>query len=637
MRNPLKLLFLRTTLKVELIIYTIPVPVLAYFVMFAFHYAKANPLPFMSSVAAASSFAIVTGCVIRWLLLRPMKTLSRPGALNDMKLVRKAARAALVFPPLESMSVFLRWLIAPGIFITLPFAVLGKMSFIEAVSTTLFTGITGLVSIPLVFYICESETSLFLDFLRRQGITEEFKNPVRIGITARLVTTLLLVISYPTGLFLYLIYLSNIAYLDLRTVPAGFGLLVFCTVVLSVTVAVLFSRSVGLALRDISKSLAGVSQGDLTQELAVRDGDEMGDLARHYTTVISALGGSVQSVRDSAERLSQWVKDIFSASGALAEASAGQQTNTQSVLTTMEQFSASLQAMTGRVSAHAQTVSESASAVEELSAGVASIARGAGAVRDTVGENVASIGKGREKIQSSIDETMRMNESMGRVSTTIRDIGGRFQQIEETLSLISDLASQTNVLAMNAAIEAAHAGDAGRGFAIVATEVRRLAERSAEFVNEIGTVIKNIGGQVEEAVRIAESGEEISRAGRGAAEDAQQAIEEIVKSSERIDSMVAEISRTTGEQAQAAAHALSGIDALREFSSSVSAEIQSQAAAARQIMESIKAIGDGTQKNTRASSGLSELASALQSKSEELTVTVSRFKLRNGRSGEKGA
>jgi methyl-accepting chemotaxis protein len=637
MRNPLKLLFLRTTLKVELIIYCIPVPVLVYFFLFAFHYARRDPLPFMIAVTAASSLAIVSGLAIRWLPLRHMKALSRSGAMGKAGLVRRAVRAAHALPLSESLSVFLRWLFAPGLLVTLPFTLTGRMSVMEAVSTTLFTGFTGLVSIPLVYYICETETSVFLEFLRRQGITEEFRNPVRIGITARLVATLLLVISYPTGLFLQLIFLSNAGYLDLRTVPAGFGLLVSCTAVLSVTVAVLFSRSVGLALRGINRSLEGVSHGDLTQELAVRDGDEMGDLARHYTTVIAALGGSVQSVRDSAERLSQWVKDISAASGALAEASAGQQANAQSVLATMEQFSASLQSVTGRVTAHAQTVAESASAVEELSAGVASIARGAGSVRDTVGENVATIGRGREKIQASIDETMRMNESMGRVSATIREIGGRFQQIEETLSILSNLSGQTNVLAMNAAIEAAHAGDAGRGFGIVAAEVRRLAERSGEFVKEIGNVIKNIGGQVEEAVRIVESGESIFRAGRSAAEEAEQALEGIVKSSERIDALVEEISRTTGEQAQAAANALSGIDALREFSHSVSAEVESQAASARQIMESIKAIGDGTQKNSRASSGLSELASALRSKSEELTMTVSRFKLRNGSPSGNGA
>ncbi len=633
MRNPMRFLFIRTTIKVEVITYTVPVPVLIYFSLFTFKFANRDPMMFLITVAAAMTFALSGGSLVRWLQMKPMQAAGTLEVLMDPERRRRAELSAFTLPAVESMSVFLRWLIAPGLLITLPFTLSGKMTPFEMVCVTVFTGITGLVSIPLVFHICETESFRFLKYVRAQGYPTASKNPVRINIGARLVVTLLLAISFPAGLFLTLIVMSNVGYLDLRTIPIGFGLLIFCSVLLSVVVAVLFSRSVVNVLREMNRNLAGVSQGDLTQEVAVRDGDEMGDLARHYTSVIDALGDSVHSVRDSARRLGQWVDDISAASKSLAEASGNQQENTKSVLATVEQFSASLQAVTGRIATHAQTVAESAAAVEELSAGVASIARGAGSVKKTVEENVGSIGKGREKIQASISGTLRMNESIAKISSTVRDIGGRFQDIEEILSAVQDISGQTNTLAMNAAIEAAHAGEAGKGFAIVATEVRRLAERSSQFVKEIGAVMKNIGREVEEAVRIAAEVEETSKTGRDSAQDAQAAMDGIMESINRIDSMVSEISRTTGEQAQAAAHALSGIDALREFSQNVSGEIEAQAVSARQITQSIKAIGEVTEKNTGASHDLSELAAALRSKSEELAVTVSRFQLREGKSG----
>jgi methyl-accepting chemotaxis protein len=628
MRSPLRFLFLRTTLKVEFIIYLVPVPVLIYFSFFAFKYANAYPTMFMVCVTAAITVALAGGSVVRWLQLRPMSKLSRPELLRDSRALTRAARSAYTLPLVESASVFLRWLLSPGLFITLPFALMGRITPIEIVSTSIFTGITGLVSIPLVYHICESESGRFFESLRKSGVVQTFSSPVRVGITARLVVTLLLVIAYPAGLFLHLIILSNVGYLDLKTIPVGFGLLIFCSILLSVVVAVLFSRSVALTLQGMIRNLEGVSKGDLTMDIAVRDGDEVGELAQHYNAVIEALGSSVQSVRESAQRLAQWVSDISSASEVLAKASANQQAHTQSVLVTVEQFSSSLQAMTSRIATHAQTVAESAASVEQLSAGVSSIARGAEAVRETVSENVASISRGKAKIQSSIDETMRMNESLGRVSTSVREIGGRFQQIEETLVILQEIAGQTNTLAMNAAIEAAHAGDAGRGFAIVASEVRRLAERSSQFVKEIGSVMTDIGQQIVEAVHTAEAGEETSRAGRSAAEDAQHAVEGIMRSIDRIDKTVDEISRTTGEQAQAASHALASIDALREFSKSVSQEVEAQATSARQITQAIKAIGETTNTNTRSSRDLSELAAALKAKSEELAVTVSRFRLR---------
>ena len=628
MASQMKHLFVRTTVMVEGVIYLVPVPVLVYFVFFAFAWAKAVPLLFLEATTLAISLALVSGCLVRWLCMRPMLKAAR-GA-SDAADVARAIRAAYGLPFVESVSVFLRWLLAPGLFVSLPIYLMGKQSLLEAVSTTVFTGITGVVSIPLVFHICEAEASRFLAFLRQSGVWAEVKTRVRVGITTRLVVTLLLVICYPAGLFLYLIMLSNVGYMDLKSIPVGFGLLIFCSALLSVVVAVLFSRSVGSTLKGMNRSMGGVSEGDLTRELVVRDGDELGDLAHHYNSVISALSTSVQSVRDSAKNLAQWVDDISAASGALASASSHQQSSTQSVLTTVEQFSESLQAMTSRIATHAQTVTESAAAVEELSAGVASIARGAAAVRHTVGENVTSIGASREKIQSSIDGTLRMNESLGHISSAVRDIGNRFQRIEETLVILQEIAGQTNTLAMNAAIEAAHAGDAGRGFAIVASEVRRLAERSSQFVKEIGAIMKDIGKQVEQAVRSAEAGEKTSHEGRTAAQEAQTAVEGIMRSIAHIDTMVAEITRTTEEQAQAASHALAGFEALRTFSATVNGEVEAQASAAMQIAESIKSIGETTQKNTAASSRLSELAGALRAKSEELSVTVSKFKVRGG-------
>jgi methyl-accepting chemotaxis protein len=628
MKNAVRRIFLRTTLKVELIIYLVPVPVLVYFVLYAFRYAGAHPLPFLGTVLAASTVALGSGALLRWLWLRPMTTAMAAAAAGTAgaALLARGARAAHLLPAREGLSVFLRWLISPALFITLPFALAGAMSPVEAISNTVFTGITGLVSIPLVFHICEGETARFFMAAREAG-GELPPSPLRIGITLRLVTTLLLVIAYPAGLFLYVIILSNIGYLDLHTIPVGFGLLIFCSILLSVVTALLFSRSVGASLRAVNASLEAAARGDLTARLAPRGRDEIGELTGHFNSVTAALGASVRSVRDSARSLARWVSDISSASRALAEASAGQQSSAESVRVTTESFSATLQSMTQRITSHERTVAQSASAVEQLSVGVVAVARSAGAVRETVGEHVAAMEQGRAKIRSSIDQTLGMNQSLASVSSAVRGIDERFRRIAETLAILQDISGQTNILAMNAAIEAAHAGSAGRGFAIVAAEVRGLAERSTQFVKEIGSLMSDIGRGIGQAVQAAQAGERISADGRRAAEEAGRAVEAIAESMKRIGSLVGEIDRTTGEQAAAASNAQSGMDRLREFSRALSQEVEGQAEASRKIAVAVTGIGDGTLRNTSASRELAELGAALRAKSEELATAVARFKI----------
>lgn len=316
------------------------------------------------------------------------------------------------------------------------------------------------------------------------------------------------------------------------------------------------------AILRLLDELGDLADGDLTVEATVTE-DKTGAIADAFNYAIEALRGLVATINQTATQVAGSAQESRAISLRLAEASSAQSLQ-------ITQASAAVQSLTVQIDEVARNAGESA---EVASRSVEVAGRGAQTVRDTI--------QGMDAIREQIQETAKR----------IKRLGESSQEIGEIVELIDDIADQTNILALNAAMQAAMAGEAGRGFAVVADEVQRLAERSRNATKQIEVLVRTIQADTNEAVSSMEASTAGVVEGAHLAENAGDALREI----ENVSAYIAELTKRIADSSQR--------------QSRQSAEINDTVQAIRAITEENT---DGTRKAAESVEVLAGLAGDLQ-------------------------
>lgn len=281
------------------------------------------------------------------------------------------------------------------------------------------------------------------------------------------------------------------------------------------------SRSILRPIREMAVVLGNIAQGegDLTKRLPADGTDEIGEVCRLFNTFMDKLHVIIAQVAQTATQVASSSEVLFAASGRQAAAGEDMAAKAGTLATASEEMAATITGI-----AHNCNIAAEQSQL-------ANTAAAAGA--KVVGETIS----GMERIAANT----RIS------SSTVSALGDRSEQIGAIVATIEDIADQTNLLALNAAIEAARAGEQGRGFAVVADEVRALAERTTTATREIGEMIKSIQSETRKAVEVMEDGVAEVDKGSAAAAQSESALKEIM---ERINELAMQVSQvaTAAEQ-----------------------------------------------------------------------------------------
>jgi len=328
--------------------------------------------------------------------------------------------------------------------------------------------------------------------------------------------------------------------------------------------------SVMTSVRRLREGSGRLAAGDLTARIELDTRDELRQVAASFNEMAAAMRGLIGSIRDNSDHVADSARSLVTASGQIHVA-----TQCQS-----------------------DAASSMAAAVEQMTVGIEHIARNAGEADSLAHRSGELSRQGGEIVAAVVEEIRQIAASVSESAHTVAELGERSGQISAIVQVIGDIAAQTNLLALNAAIEAARAGEQGRGFAVVADEVRKLAERTAQSTREIGEMVAAIQQGTSGAVQGMEQG--VTRVNEGVvrAQRAGEAMHGIREAANQVQGTVAEISH-----------------ALRE-----------QSAASAEIAQKVSMIAQMAEENGSAVGSNHQTASRLSDLAGTLLDNVSRFK-----------
>jgi len=308
-------------------------------------------------------------------------------------------------------------------------------------------------------------------------------------------------------------------------------------------------------VRDALGVTQTIAQGDLTQTIRIKGGDEIAEL-------LQAISAMQDKLREVADGISSGAQQVSSAARQLAS--------------TTVQVSHSIEAQSS-------AASSMSAAVEEMTVSIGQVSENAEEAKNSSMSSNNLSGQGSTIILRAVDEIGKISESVSQSSTMIQELERQSTQISGIASVIKDIADQTNLLALNAAIEAARAGEQGRGFAVVADEVRKLAERTTQSTHEISSMILTIQEGTRTAVESMETGVTLVNNGTSLANQAGAAIREIQESSSHVVEVVNDISSSLREQRSASEDIAQNVEKIAQMVEENSAAAKETASAAQNL------------------------------------------------------
>jgi len=370
-------------------------------------------------------------------------------------------------------------------------------------------------------------------------------------------------------------------------------------ILIGVLLSYFIVKSITLPLKELGEITDRVANGDLTKSFVVKKHDEIGKLGTSFNNMILALKELIQQVGEKS--------DLLASSSGQLNASSEQNNHAT------EQVANSIQEVASGTENQRNMVHQSTEVVKEMSDSIDKIMRNAQEVADTAKDANIVVAEGEQSIQKSVHQMKNINETVADLGQVIHTLGTRSNEISQIVDVISEIAGQTNLLALNAAIEAARAGEHGKGFAVVADEVRKLAEQSAKSTESIRQLIDSIQADTNAAVVSMDKGTEEVEKGIEIVDLAGASFRQIQEFVDNVAAQIHEVSASMEEMGQGAKQVVEYVSRIEEITAGVNSESQEVSAATEEQLASMQEIAAS--------------AASLSYMAEELQESVRKFKI----------
>lgn len=526
------------------------------------------------------------------------------GTLSGQVETSHLKKNAVYYPLRLSAVMIFGWIVLVNVGAFLPLALLYSPKTVDLVICNLLILSSGLMSLPMTYFIAEKSANSFLELPEVLPLPEP-QNTFRFSLTAKiLIVCLIIILTIILNITASILLSVSYELSQLETI-LNLAIISVQGIIATIVISRLFASSLKASIAHIHHATHIVKTGDLNISLPHLSNDELGDTSDAFNTFISKLSASISEIKQSVEQTGQNVADLQAAmintDASVNEINKLSETVKKSVIdqaavisevaATIEQIDQTIAHQDQRINDQSASVVESSAAIEQMIANIQSIAK-----------NLENSSREFERLQQAIKSG---DSAVDGLKTNVELLSQQSDSVIAANTIIKNIASQTNLLAMNAAIEAAHAGDAGRGFAVVADEIRKLAEVSNQQSKLISDSVKQLKNTIEQAVTI--TGQTGS------------SFEVIISAVQRVNDIEREIQFAMDEQSTGSSQILEALTGINDITSEVHVGSTQMKEGSKAIIHEINGLVSRTEQVKDMSIDVAEKAHQVKKNTDEAT------------------